>query len=77
MPVALYNTSPRASHAQAALREVILTMSGIIIESASMNIPLLGTDLDANGIIKNDKLSLYIVEKIKLFKDEIIHIKNS
>ena len=33
MPVALLNTSPRASHAQKALREVIKTMSGDICEA--------------------------------------------
>ncbi|MFV1983112.1 MAG: NADPH-dependent FMN reductase [Thiohalomonadales bacterium] len=73
IPVALVNTSPRATHAQIALREVISTMSGNIIESASMVVPLLGTDFDANAIINDDKISQYIIKKINIFKDEIIN----
>lgn len=57
MPVALINTSPRASHAQQALREVIKTMSGIIIEKACVSLPLLGSNLDASEIVKEQKLS--------------------
>jgi len=72
IPVALINTSPRATHAQTALREVISTMSGNIIESASIVVPLLGTDLDTNGIIDNDEMSQHIIEKINIFKENII-----
>jgi chromate reductase, NAD(P)H dehydrogenase (quinone) len=45
-PVALLNASPRAHHAQAALRETLRTMSAVIIEEASVAIPLLGAGLD-------------------------------
>ncbi len=45
-PVALLNASPRAHHAQAALRETLRTMSAAIIEEASVAIPLLGAGLD-------------------------------
>jgi len=72
IPVALYNTSPRARHAQEALREVISTMSGNIIEGASVSVPLLGTNLDADGIVKNEGLSRLMVSKLNLFRDEII-----
>lgn len=72
IPVALTNTSPRASHAQKALREVISTMSGNIIESASIVVPLLGTDLDVNGIINNDEISQHLIEKISIFRENII-----
>lgn len=56
MPVALFNTSPRASHAQAALREVVTTMSGNIIDKANLTIPLLGSGLDTRGILENQTL---------------------
>jgi len=56
MPVALFNTSPRATHAQAALREVITTMSGRIIEKASINIPLLGSNLNTDAILHNEDM---------------------
>jgi chromate reductase len=41
-PVAVLNTSPRAHHADSALRETLRTMSAEIIEAASIGIPLLG-----------------------------------
>jgi len=72
IPVALYNTSPRATHAQAALREVITTMSANIIESACVSVPLLGTNLDAAGIVKNEEISQLMLGKINLFGDEIL-----
>ncbi|VAW60889.1 NADPH-dependent FMN reductase [hydrothermal vent metagenome] len=71
IPVALANTSPRASHAQTALREVISTMSGVIIENASITVALLGTELDENGIINNSEISQHIIEKLNIFKTHI------
>jgi len=77
IPVALANTSPRASHAQAALREVVSTMSGNIIEDASITVPLLGTDFDVNKIINNTDMSNHIIDKIKTFKKHIISCKQT
>ncbi len=42
MPVMLINTSPRATHAQVALREVLVTMSANIVEEACVTVPMLG-----------------------------------
>jgi NAD(P)H-dependent FMN reductase len=56
-PIMLINTSPRASHAQESLKEVIRTMSGRIIENACVSIPLLSSELDAVGIIKNENIA--------------------
>lgn len=39
-PVAVLNASPRAQHADSALRETLLTMSAAIVERASLTIPL-------------------------------------
>jgi NAD(P)H-dependent FMN reductase len=72
IPVALYNTSPRATHALAALREVILTMSGIIIESASITVPLLGIERDVNSLVQDNEISRYIIHKTRVFRDEIL-----
>ncbi|EQD29777.1 NADPH-dependent FMN reductase, partial [mine drainage metagenome] len=41
-PVAVFNAAPRAQHADAALRETLRTMSAVIVEAASISIPLLG-----------------------------------
>ena len=49
--VALLNTSPRAYHADAALRETLRTMAAIIVEPASISIALLGSNLDEDGMV--------------------------
>jgi chromate reductase len=49
-PIALFNASPRASDAQAALRLVLTTMSGRVIDEASIAIPLLSKSRDAEAI---------------------------
>src|SRR3954454_23290411 len=49
-PVALLNASPRATHAQASLRETITTMSGPLVEEASIAVPLLARNPDAAAI---------------------------
>jgi NAD(P)H-dependent FMN reductase len=49
--VAVFNTSPRAHHADDALRETLRTMAAIIVESASSSIPLLGTGLDESAMV--------------------------
>jgi NAD(P)H-dependent FMN reductase len=46
-PVALFNASPRASHALASLREIVTTMAGRIIEPACIALPLLGGETEA------------------------------
>ena len=70
-PIMLINTSPRASHAQAALREVLSTMSGNVIEDSCVNIPLLGSELDHNGIIAEQKIATTLVEGVGIFCKEI------
>lgn len=45
-PVAVLNASPRAHHADAALRETLQTMSARIVEPACLSLPLLGAHLD-------------------------------
>jgi NAD(P)H-dependent FMN reductase len=49
-PVAVLNASPRAHHADAALRETLRTMSAVIVEAASVGIPLLGTEIPPAGL---------------------------
>lgn len=55
-PIALINTSPRASDAQAALRLVLQTMSAVLVPDACITLPLLGKPTDAEGIA-NDPMS--------------------
>jgi len=56
-PIALINASARATHAHAALRETLTTMSGRVISEASVTIPLEGAGWDANVIAQDAHLS--------------------
>ena len=56
-PVALINTSPRASHALASLTITLETMSARLVEEASITLPLLGTVHDADSIAANAELA--------------------
>ena len=56
-PIALINASTRATHAYASLQETLTTMSGRVIEEASLTIPLDGSKPDANGIAQDVRLS--------------------
>lgn len=56
-PVAVLNASPRAHHADAALRETLKTMSAVIVEAASISIPLLGTGLTEDGMVESPSVS--------------------
>lgn len=41
-PVALVNTAPRAQHARDSLAEILQTMAMIVVDGASVSVPLLG-----------------------------------
>lgn len=55
--VAVLNASPRAYHADLALRETLQTMAAVIIEEASFAIPLLGANLDESAILSNPAIA--------------------
>jgi NAD(P)H-dependent FMN reductase len=55
-PVALINTSPRATHAQAALTLTLETMSAHLVRDAFLTLPLLGTASDDAAIVADDAL---------------------
>ena len=56
-PVALINASGRATLAHASLRETLTTMSGHVVEDASVTIPLDGSRSDAATIAQDARLS--------------------
>lgn len=63
-PVAVLNASPRAHHADAALREVLRTMAAAIVEPASVTIPLLGTKLDEDGMVLSHSVAASIRDSL-------------
>src|SRR5699024_3230742 len=66
-PVALFNASPRANHAQAALRETIVTMSARIVEAACITVPLLGSGFSEDGVVHDSAMSASIRNALENF----------
>ena len=56
-PVALLNASPRATHAQASLKETLTTMAARVLPDASLTVPISGRDLDVSGILGDPALA--------------------
>lgn len=50
-PVAVLNASPRAHHADDALRETLRTMSAMVVEAASLSFPLVGAGVPEDQMI--------------------------
>jgi chromate reductase, NAD(P)H dehydrogenase (quinone) len=61
-PVAVFNASPRANLADEALRETLKTMSTVIIEAASVSIPLLGANMLESEMVQ-DTLVMQTVQQ--------------
>lgn len=63
-PVAVLNASPRAHHADAALRETLTVMSADIIESASVTVAIIGSGLDDVGIATHPHIASVLREAL-------------
>ncbi|AGY59322.1 NADPH-dependent FMN reductase [Gloeobacter kilaueensis] len=70
-PVALLNASPRATHAQASLSEIVTVMSGRIVHEASIAVPLLGKNLDAAGILAHAEIAMALRGALTAFVEVI------
>jgi NAD(P)H-dependent FMN reductase len=51
-PVIIFNASPRSVHADAALREILTTMSARLLTGACLDLPLRGTGLGEEQIVR-------------------------
>jgi chromate reductase len=71
-PVAVLNTSPRAHHADEALRETLRTMSAVIVEEASISIPLLGAHLTEDGMVGNAMISRAIQSSLLALHNAVV-----
>jgi chromate reductase, NAD(P)H dehydrogenase (quinone) len=63
-PVGLFNTSPRAVHAQASLREVISVMSALIVPEASLTLPILGSILNEKELIYDPTITTMLIKAL-------------
>lgn len=70
-PVALLNASPRARHAQAALRETITTMSARIIDAACISVPLLGSGLNEDAIVQHPQINPALLAALIALKQAV------
>ena len=70
-PVALINAVPRARHAQAALCEILTTMSARLIAEAFILPPLTGQDGDADRIVANPALAQALRAGLDRFTEAI------
>ena len=50
-PVAIFNASPRSLHAEPALREVLTTMSAMLMPDACLRLPLRGTGMSEQDMV--------------------------
>ncbi|MCB0062188.1 MAG: NAD(P)H-dependent oxidoreductase, partial [Caldilineaceae bacterium] len=75
IPIMLVNTSPRAHHALDALKEVLRTMSGKLVDAAEVAIPLLGSGLDANGIVADPAMTKTLQSALHAFCDKIRELR--
>jgi hypothetical protein len=70
--VAVLNSSPRAHHADDALRETLRTMVAVIVESASITIPLLGAGLDESVMPATSSIAGAIRESLRTIQLAIV-----
>jgi chromate reductase, NAD(P)H dehydrogenase (quinone) len=64
-PTALINTSPRAFHAQASLREILSTMAARLMPEAFASISLTGTAVTAQDIIADPVCARRLTESLE------------
>jgi chromate reductase, NAD(P)H dehydrogenase (quinone) len=70
-PVALINTSPRATPALAALTVTLETMSARLVRDASITLPLLGTVNDAASITANAEFAAPLRDALERYVQAI------
>jgi chromate reductase len=70
-PVALINTSPRATHALAALTLTLETMSAQLVKEASITLPLLGASLDVDSFVANPEFATPLRRALEIFAGAI------
>ncbi len=74
-PVALLNASPRATHAQESLAEILRTMAAVVIVEGSATVPLLGTGLDEAAIAATPGVAGPVREALARFRGAILRLR--
>jgi chromate reductase, NAD(P)H dehydrogenase (quinone) len=71
-PVALINTSPRATHAQASLALTLTTMSARLVEKAALTLPLLGKAWTAQDIASDPEFAASLRRALRALVETIV-----
>ena len=74
-PVAILNASIRATHACASLGEILSVMDAILVQKASVTLPLSSNRIDEAGIISNPFISRVLSQAIVALCDSIREIR--
>jgi chromate reductase len=74
--VAVLNASPRAHHADAALRETLKTMTAALVESASISIPLLGAGMDESEMIATHSVASAIRDSLDALRKAVQSVQS-
>lgn len=74
-PVALFNASPRAIHAQASLVEILTTMSAKLVMEASIAVPLLGRASNPADILAEPEIAEAVRAALITFERAVRSIK--
>ena len=70
-PVAVINASPRAHHADDALRETLRTMSAGLVGERSFALPLLGAHLDEAAMEASPEVAAVVADALAALRAEI------
>ena len=71
-PVAILNASPRATVADASIREILTVMSADIIEKASITVPILGARLDEEGIVNHPEIFASLIDVLAVIRNHLV-----
>lgn len=70
-PVAVLNASPRAHHADDALRETLRTMSACIVGPACLSLPLLGAHLTESEMATHPLVAPALIEALQALRNAV------
>lgn len=70
-PVAIINASPRARHADEALRETLRTMSAGLVGERSFAVELLGAQMGEDAMVASERVQAVVAEAIAALRAEI------
>lgn len=71
-PVALLNATPRATHAQAALRETLITMTARVIDAACVTVPLGASGFDEDAVVASAALRELLLPALQSLQDAVL-----